>query len=99
MAGTDQTVPGYSLHRELELYVQAGFTPMEAIQAATIIPARVMGVDKEVGTIEPGKRADVIILGANPLDDIHNSRKVDYVISNGTMYDCAELWKSVGFKP
>ena len=99
VAGTDQTVPGYSLHRELELYVQAGFTPMEAIQAATIVPARVMGVDKEVGTIEPGKRADVIILGANPLDDIHNSRKVESVITNGTMYDCAELWKSVGFKP
>jgi hypothetical protein len=99
VAGTDQTVPGYSLHRELELYVQAGFTPMEAIQAATIVPARVMGVDKEVGTVEPGKRADVIILGGNPLEDIHNSRKVEYVISNGTMYDCAELWKSVGFKP
>jgi imidazolonepropionase-like amidohydrolase len=99
VAGTDQTVPGYSLHRELELYVQAGFTPMEAIQAATIVPARVMGVDKEVGTIEAGKRADVIILGANPLDDIHNSRKVESVISNGTMYDCAELWKRVGFKP
>jgi imidazolonepropionase-like amidohydrolase len=99
VAGTDQTVPGHSLHREMELYVQAGFTPMEAIQAATIVPARVMGVDKEVGTIEPGKRADVIILGGNPLEDIHNSRQVEYVISNGTMYDCAELWKSVGFKP
>src|SRR5580704_13080240 len=99
VAGTDQTVPGYSLHRELELYVQAGFTPMEAIQAATIVPARVMGVDTQVGTIEPGKRADVIILGANPLDDINNSRKVEYVISDGIMYDCAQLWKSVGFKP
>jgi imidazolonepropionase-like amidohydrolase len=99
VAGTDQTVPGYSLHREIELYVQAGFTPMEAIQAATVVPARVMGLDKELGTVEPGKRADVIILGGNPLDDIHNSRKVEYVITNGTMYDCAELWKSVGFKP
>ena len=47
VAGTDQTVPGYSLHREIELYVQAGFTPMEAIQAATIVPARVMGLDRE----------------------------------------------------
>ncbi len=99
VAGTDQTVPGYSLHREMELYVQAGFTPLEAIQAATIVPARVMGLDKELGTIEPGKRADLIILGANPLDDIHNSRQVEYVITNGTMYNCAELWKSVGFKP
>ena len=99
VAGTDQTVPGYSLHREIELYAQAGFTPMEAIQAATIVPARVMGVDKEVGTIEAGKRADLIVLNGNPLDDIHNTRNVAYVITNGVMYNCAELWKSVGFKP
>jgi imidazolonepropionase-like amidohydrolase len=99
VAGTDQTVPGHSLHREMELYVQAGFTPMEAIQAATTVPAQVMGLDKEVGTIAPGMRADMIILGANPLDDIHNSRKVESVITNGTLYDCAPLWQSVGFKP
>jgi imidazolonepropionase-like amidohydrolase len=99
VAGTDQTVPGHSLHREIELYVLAGFTPMEAIQAATIVPARVMGVEKEVGTIEVGKRADVILLDANPLESIHNIRRVKYVITNGTMYDCAELWRSVGFKP
>jgi imidazolonepropionase-like amidohydrolase len=99
VAGTDQTVPGYSLYREIELYVQAGFTPMEAIQAATIVPARVMGVDKEWGTIEPGKRADLIILDANPLESIHNIRTVEFVITNGTMYNCAELWTSVGFKP
>ena len=99
VAGTDQTVPGHSLHREIELYVQAGFTPMEAIQAATIVPARVMGFDKELGTVEPGKRADLAILGGNPLESIHNIRKVEYVITGGTMYNCAELWKSVGFKP
>jgi imidazolonepropionase-like amidohydrolase len=99
VAGTDQTVPGHSLHREIELYVQAGFTPMEAIQAATIVPARVMGFDKELGTVEPGKRADLAILDGNPLESIHNIRKVEYVITGGTMYNCAELWKSVGFKP
>src|ERR1700722_9247755 len=99
VAGTDQTVPGHSLPREIELYVQAGFTPMEAIQAATIVPARVMGLDKEVGTVEPGKRADVIILDGNPLESIHNIRKVEFVITNGTMYNCAELWRSVGFQP
>lgn len=99
VAGTDQTVPGYSLYREIELYVQAGFTPMEAIQAATIVPARVMGLDKELGTVEAGKRADVIIVDGNPLESIHNIRKVEYVITNGVMYNCAELWRSVGFKP
>jgi imidazolonepropionase-like amidohydrolase len=99
VAGTDQTVPGFSLYRELELYVQAGFTPLEAIQAATIVPARVMKLDSELGTVEPGKRADLIIVGANPLESIHNIRKVESVITNGTMYNSAELWKSVGFKP
>src|SRR5580704_13715666 len=99
VAGTDQTVPGHSLHREIELYVQAGFTPLEAIQAATIVPARVMGLDKEVGTVEAGKRADVIILDANPLESIHNIRNVEYVITGGTIYHTAELWQSVGFKP
>jgi imidazolonepropionase-like amidohydrolase len=99
VAGTDQAVPGHSLHREIELYVQAGFTPMEAIQSATIVPARAMGVDKEVGTIEAGKRADVVILGANPLESIRNIRTVEFVVTNGVMYNCAELWRSVGFKP
>jgi imidazolonepropionase-like amidohydrolase len=99
VAGTDQTVPGYSLHREIELYVQAGFTPMEAIQAATIVPARVMKLDRESGTVEKGKRGDVIVIDGDPLQDIHNTRNVEYVISNGTMYHTAELWLSVGFKP
>lgn len=99
VAGTDQVVPGHSLHREIELYVQAGFTPLEAIQAATIVPARAMGFEKELGTVEPGKRADLIIVNGNPLESIHNIRKVEFVITNGTMYNCAELWRSVGFKP
>jgi len=99
VAGTDQTVPGHSLYREIELYVQAGFTPMEAIQAATIVPARVMGLDQEAGTVEAGKRADLILLDANPLESIRNIRTVKSVIANGVMYDCAELWRSVGFRP
>lgn len=99
VAGTDQAVPGHSLYREIELYVQAGFTPMEAIQAATVVPARVMGLDKQVGTVEAGKKADVIILGSNPLEKISNIRTVEKVVSGGTMYDTAPLWESVGFKP
>ena len=99
VAGTDQAVPGHSLHREMELYVQAGFTPLEAIQAATTVPAHAMGLEKKLGTIEKGKRADLVLLGADPLADIHNSRAVEYVITNGAMYHTAELWQSVGFKP
>lgn len=99
VAGTDQAVPGHSLHREIELYVQAGFTPMEAIQAATSVPAHVMGLDKETGTVEIGKRAELIVLDANPLEDIHNIRRVHYVVADGKLYDCGQLWRSVGFKP
>lgn len=99
VAGTDVGVPGHTLHRELELYVNAGFTPLEAIQAATIVPARVMKLDGEVGTIESGKRADLIVVDANPLDDISNIRKVRYVVTQGRLFDCAKLWQSVGFKP
>lgn len=99
VAGTDQTIPGYSLHRELELYVQAGFTPMEALEAATSVPARVMGLEKIVGTIEKGKRADLVLLDADPLADIHNTRRIVKTISAGAIYDPAPLWESVGFKP
>src|SRR4030095_7378829 len=87
VAGTDQVVPGHSLHRELELYVKAGFTPMEAIQAASLVPARVMKLENEAGTIAVGKRADMIILDANPLDNISNIRSVKTVITAGRPYE------------
>jgi imidazolonepropionase-like amidohydrolase len=99
VVGTDQTVPGHSVHREMELYVEAGFAPMEALQAATLVPAKAMGVDKESGTIEPGKRADLVILGANPLENISNIRRTEMVVEGGVIYDCAALWRSVGFRP
>jgi len=99
VAGTDQAVPGYSVYREMEIYVQAGFTPLEALQAATVVPARVMKVDKESGSVEVGKRADFDILDANPLENISNVRTVHRVVANGILYDSAPLWQSVGFKP
>ena len=98
VAGTDVGVPGHTLHRELELYVKAGLTPLEAIQAATIMPARVMKLDGEVGAIEVGKRADLIIVDANPLDNIGNIRKLRFVVTQGRLFDCARLWQSVDFK-
>jgi imidazolonepropionase-like amidohydrolase len=99
VVGTDQSVPGFSVDREIELYVQAGFTPMEAIQAATLVPARAMGMEKESGTIEVGKRADVILVDGNPLENISDIRKVSVVVAGGRMYRPAALWTSVGFKP
>lgn len=99
VAGTDVGVPGHTLHRELELYVQAGMTPLEALQAATITPARVMKVDGEVGTLEPGKRADLLVLDANPLDNISNIRRTRYVVTQGRLFQAAKLWESLGFKP
>jgi imidazolonepropionase-like amidohydrolase len=99
VAGTDQVVPGHSLHREIELYVQAGFTPLEAIQAATLVPAQVMHEDKELGTVEAGKLADLIVVDGDPLADIKALRRVVGVIARGRRFDCAPLWQSVGFKP
>jgi len=99
VAGTDQAVPGHSLHRELELYVEAGFTPLEAIQAATLVPARVMKLDKELGTVEAGKRADFLLIDGDPLADIKALRRVRVVVTGGKAYDPAKLWRSVGFTP
>ncbi len=99
VAGTDQSVPGFSLHREIELYVKAGFTPLEALQSATIVPARVMGHGKDSGSIDIGKRGDLVILDASPLDDIANTRKIYRVITNGRVFEPQPLWESVGFRP
>jgi imidazolonepropionase-like amidohydrolase len=99
VAGSDTGLLGYGLYRELELYVKAGMTPLEAIQSATIVPARAMNLANESGTIEPGKRGDVILVDGNPLENISDIRKVTRVVSNGRMYDSAPLWKSVGFQP
>ncbi len=86
-AGTDTpialAIPGYSLHRELEMLVRAGLTPLQAIEAATVRPAQFLGIEDQMGTIEVGKRADLVLLSQNPLDDIRNTRRIDRVISKG----------------
>lgn len=98
VAGTDMGFPGYSLARELELYVQAGLTPAEAIQTATIIPARVMKKDDQYGSLEAGKKADLIIVDGDPLKNIREIRKVQWVVKEGTVYDPALLHRMVGFE-
>jgi imidazolonepropionase-like amidohydrolase len=97
VAGTDQGFPGFSVPRELELYVQAGLTPADAIQTATIIPARVMNLDKTVGSIEEGKQADLIIVDGDPLKNIRDIRNVTTVIKGGHIYDPHQLHVLVGF--
>jgi imidazolonepropionase-like amidohydrolase len=91
-------VPGVSLAREIELYVMAGLTPMDAIRAATAVPAQVMGVAKDTGTLTPGLRADLIVIDGNPLDRIADIEKVTMVSANGRLYDTAPLWRAGGFK-
>ncbi len=95
--GSDTGLIGYGLDRELELYVEAGMTPMQAIQAATIFSAKVMKLDKDSGTIEAGKRADLVLIDGNPLTNISDIRKTISVVTEGRMYDCKRLGKSVGF--
>ncbi|PWT89167.1 MAG: amidohydrolase [Blastocatellia bacterium] len=87
MTGTDLSgayvFAGFSLHHELELFVQAGFTPMEALQAATLNPALFLNEQDKRGTVEPGKIADLVLLDANPLDDIRNTQKINGVVLSG----------------
>jgi len=97
VAGTDQGFPGFSVARELEIYVQAGLTPADAIQTATITPAKVMNVDKTNGSIEEGKQANIIIVDGDPLKNIRDIRNVTTVIKEGHIYDPGTLHKLVGF--
>jgi imidazolonepropionase-like amidohydrolase len=95
LAGTDtgalDCYPGISLHRELQLLVKAGLTPMEALQTATRNPARYLGRANELGTVERGKLADLILLDADPLDDIRNTTKIHAVVANGNLLGKGEL--------
>jgi imidazolonepropionase-like amidohydrolase len=91
LSGTDipnfGLVPGESLHHELELLVQAGITPLDVIKIATRNGAEALGILKKVGTIENGKEADMIILAANPIDNISNTKKIEAIINDGKLVD------------
>lgn len=95
LAGTDTLnpycFPGFSLHDELGLLVKAGLSPMEALQAATLNPARFMGKEKDFGAVETGKIADLVLLDANPLNDIANTKRIDAVVLGGKFFPRASL--------
>jgi len=98
LAGTDTPpgvyiFPGFSLHEELQRFVAAGFTPLEALQTATLNPAKFLGKEDQLGTIEKGKLADMILLDANPLDNIRNTQKIAGVVVNGRYLSRADLDK------
>ena len=100
LAGTDTgnpyLVPGFALHDELALFVEAGLTPMQALQAATKQPAKVLGIADQVGTIEKGKVADLVILDQNPLADIRNTRRIHALVVNGRLIASEERAKLLG---
>jgi imidazolonepropionase-like amidohydrolase len=98
LAGTDTPpgvyiFPGFSLHEELQRFVAAGFTPLEALQTATLNPAKFLGMEDRLGTIEKGKLADLVLLDKNPLDDIRNTQRITAVIVNGRYLSRADLDK------
>ena len=95
LAGTDMpqvfVYPGFSLHDELALLVQSGLTPLEALRTATYNPAEYLGALDSLGTVSQGKIADLVLLDADPLSDIRNTRRISAVIANGRVFDAAAL--------
>jgi hypothetical protein len=91
MAGTDTPPLGFALHRELEELVRAGLTPYQALEAATINPARFFGREDGGGTVRAGSPADLVLLEGNPLEDIRNTRKIVGLVRRGEWYDRAML--------
>jgi hypothetical protein len=95
LSGTDLPnavlVPGYSLHRELAMLVEAGLTPFQALEASTSAPARVLGEANDWGTVAVGRRANLLIVDGNPLADLSTLHTPRAVVLNGVVYDDAQL--------
>jgi imidazolonepropionase-like amidohydrolase len=98
VAGTDQG-DGYALHRELELYAEAGISPAEVLRIATIQAATVMHRQDTLGSISVGKHADIILVNGDPTKRIQDIRKIDTVIQNGNILRPAELYPAMGIRP
>jgi imidazolonepropionase-like amidohydrolase len=87
LAGTDMSANAKNgtIHDEMAAFVDAGLTPLQALETATSNPARFLGESKDVGTVEPGKVANLVLLDANPLQDIHNTRLISAVLLRGQL--------------
>jgi imidazolonepropionase-like amidohydrolase len=90
LTGTDAPLrnspPGFGLHEEFEMLARGGMPPLEIIRAATLEAARYLGMRDSVGAVAPGQLADLVLLDANPLDDIRNTRRISAVVANGRLY-------------
>jgi imidazolonepropionase-like amidohydrolase len=98
VAGTD-AFAGFALHRELELYVRAGIPAARVLQMATLGAARLLGRDAELGSIAPGKLADLVLVDGEPIWNIPDIRKVELVLKDGKLFRSAELYRAVGIQP
>jgi imidazolonepropionase-like amidohydrolase len=97
-AGTD-SMAGFALEHELELEAQAGIPPSQVLQNATLRSARIMSLDKDLGSIAPGKLADVVLVDGNPAANISDVRKTVLVVKDGVVYKPGELYSELGVTP
>ncbi|HVG24564.1 MAG TPA: amidohydrolase family protein, partial [Thermoanaerobaculia bacterium] len=97
VAGTDGFA-GFTLHRELENYVRAGIPAAEVLRIATLVPAQVLKREQDLGTIEPGKLADFIIVDGDPTRNISDIRRVVRVVKDGKVFDPAAIYASLGVR-
>jgi imidazolonepropionase-like amidohydrolase len=98
VAGTDG-LAGFMLHRELELYVKAGLSPAEVLRIATLGTAQIMKRDQDLGSIAPGKLADMILVAGNPDERIGDLRKVELVVKDGVLHHVKDLDEAIGVAP
>ena len=98
LAGTD-AMAGYSLHHELAMYAKAGISNADVLRIATLTPTEVMGVTRDLGSIAPGRYADMVLIDGDPLKDITDTRKIDLVFKGGKRYEPKALEAAIGIAP